>query len=42
MFKDQLAKEVAARRTFAIISHPNIWYHFKPIQPISIIIMKSL
>jgi len=24
MFKDQLAKEVAARRTFAIISHPNI------------------
>ena len=23
MFKDQLAKEVAARRTFAIISHPD-------------------
>lgn len=25
MFKEQLAKEVATRRTFAIISHPNIY-----------------
>jgi peptide chain release factor 3 len=24
MFKDQLAREVAARRTFAIISHPDV------------------